>query len=77
MKTRQALCKPSQMNTNFFICILENIVIKIPTNCRTIIIGHFNINILTNTIESTTLQNYMNTHGFHITFIDNTTLNNT
>jgi hypothetical protein len=31
--------------------------------------------MLTNTIESITLQNY--THGFHITFIKNTTPNNT
>jgi hypothetical protein len=35
------------------------------------------MNMLTNTIESITLQNYMNTHGFHITFIESTTLNNT
>jgi len=33
--------------------------------------------MLANTIESITLQNYMNTHGFHITFIENTTPNNT
>jgi hypothetical protein len=46
----------------FFISILENIVTKIPTNCPTIIIKDFNINMLTNTIESITLQNYMKTH---------------
>jgi hypothetical protein len=33
--------------------------------------------MLTNTIESITLQNYMNTHDFHIIFIQNTTPNNT
>jgi hypothetical protein len=33
--------------------------------------------MLTNTIESITLQNYMNTHDFHITFIQSTTPNNT
>jgi hypothetical protein len=80
--TPQALCiiaifKPSQMNPKIFISILENIVIKIPTNCQTIIIRDFNINMLTNTIKSTTLKNEMNTHGFHITFIESTTLNNT
>jgi hypothetical protein len=65
------------MNTIFFISILKNIVIKILTNCPTIIIRDFSINMLTNTIEPITLQSYMNTHGFHITFIESTTLNNT
>ncbi len=65
------------MNVIFFISIFKNIVTKIPTNCPTIIIGDFNINMLTNTIESITLQNYMNTHDFHIIFIQNTTPNNT
>jgi hypothetical protein len=61
----------------FFIFILESIVTKIPTNYPTIIIGDFNISMLTNTIESITLQNYMNTHNFHITFIQSITFNNT
>jgi hypothetical protein len=65
------------MNVNFFIYILENIVMKILTNCPTIIIEDFNINMLTNTIESSTLKKYMNTHNFHITLIESTTLNNT
>jgi len=65
------------MNAIFFISILENIFTKIPTNCPTIIIRDFNNNILTNTIESITLQNYMNTHGFHITFRESITPNNT
>jgi hypothetical protein len=64
------------MKAIFFISILENIVTKVPTNYPIIIIRDFNINMLTNTIESITLQNYMNTHGFHITFIENTTPNN-
>jgi endonuclease/exonuclease/phosphatase family metal-dependent hydrolase len=72
-----AIYKPPQMNANFFISVLENIITKIPTNYPTIIIGDFNINMLTNTIESITLQNYINTHGFHITFIASTTPNNT
>jgi hypothetical protein len=33
--------------------------------------------MLTNTIESITLENYMKTRGFHTTFIKNTTPNNT
>ncbi len=61
----------------FFISILENIVTKFPTNYPSIIIGDFNINMLSNTIESITLQNYMNTHNFHITFIQSITSNNT
>ncbi len=65
------------MNAKFFISILEDIITKIPTRCPTIIIRYFNINILTNKIESITLQNYMSTHGFHITFIENKTPNNT
>jgi endonuclease/exonuclease/phosphatase family metal-dependent hydrolase len=65
------------MNANFFHFHLNNIVTKIPTNYPTIIIGDFNINMLTNTIESITLQNYMNTHNFHITFIQSITCNNT
>ncbi len=65
------------MNTKFFISILKNIVTKISTNCPTIIIGDFNINMLAYTIESITLQNYMNTNNFHIIFIESTTLNNT
>jgi hypothetical protein len=72
-----AIYKPPQMNAIFFISILENIITKIPTNFPTIIIGDFNINMLTNKIESITLQKYMNTHGFHITFIASTTSNNT
>ncbi len=35
------------------------------------------MNMLAYTIESITLQNYMNTNNFHITFIESTTLNNT
>jgi hypothetical protein len=33
--------------------------------------------MLTNTIDSITLQSCMNTYGFHITFVESTTLNNT
>jgi hypothetical protein len=33
--------------------------------------------MLTNTIESITLQTYMNTHNFHITSIESITCNNT
>jgi hypothetical protein len=36
------------------------------TNYPTIIIGDFNIYILTNTPQSATLQNYMNKHKFNI-----------
>ncbi len=56
------------MNTKFFISILENIVTKILTNCPTIITCDFSINMLSNIIESITLQNYVNNHNFHITY---------
>ncbi len=46
--------KPPQMNVNFFISILEKM--KILTKCPTMIIEDFNINMLTNTIESSTLK---------------------
>ncbi len=72
-----AIYKPPQMSTIFFISILEVIVTISPTNCPTIIIGDFNINMLTNTIESITLQTYMNTHNFHIISIESITCNNT
>jgi hypothetical protein len=61
---------PQILNTNFF--IFKNIVTKIPTNCPTIIIRDFNINMLAYTTKSITLQNSMNTHNFHITFIEST-----
>jgi hypothetical protein len=67
-----AIYQPSQiLNITFFISILKNIVTKIPTNCPTKIIGDFNINMLAYT-KSITLQNSMNTHNFHITFIKST-----
>jgi hypothetical protein len=50
---------------------------KILTNYPTIIIKDFNINMLTNIIESIILKTYMNTDNFHITFIKNTTPDNT
>jgi len=72
-----AIYKPSQMNSIFFISILKNIVTKIPTNCPIKIIRDFKINMLTNTIELKKIQKYMNTHGFHITSIENMTHNST
>ncbi len=65
-----------QMNTKNFISIFKNIITKILTNCPTIIIGDFNINMLAYRTESITLKK-KNTSNFHITFIENTTFNNT
>jgi hypothetical protein len=66
-----AIYKPPQiLNTFFFISILKNIVTKIPTNCPTIIIRDFNINMLAYTTKSITYS--MNTHNFCITFIEST-----
>jgi hypothetical protein len=52
--------KPPQMQTNYFISILETILEKIHTNSPIIMIKDFNINSLSNTFQLTTLQNYMN-----------------
>jgi hypothetical protein len=47
-----------------------------PTNYPTIIIGGFNIDMLTNTPQSTTLQNYMNKHKLKSFFSKSKNLNN-
>jgi hypothetical protein len=46
-------------------------------NCQTIIIGDFNINMLTKTSESLALQNLMNKYNLKFIFLGNSTINNT
>jgi hypothetical protein len=60
-----------------FNSILKNIVQKMPSHFPTIIIGDFNVNILTKTNQSSTLQAFMNRYNFKFTFIKNTTINDT
>jgi hypothetical protein len=46
-------------------------------NCPIITIGDFNIDMLTNTSQSTTLQNFMNIYDFKIVLHKSTTIYNT
>jgi len=51
------------MQLFYFISILETILEKNPIDYPTIVIGDFNVNMLTNTSQSKTLQN-MNKYKF-------------
>jgi len=44
-----AVYKPLEMQIAYFISILKTILKKIPIDCPTIVIGDFNVNMLTNT----------------------------
>jgi hypothetical protein len=46
-------------------------------NIPTIIIGDFNVDILTKTCQFTTLHNFMNTQKFKLLFYEYTTINKT
>jgi hypothetical protein len=46
-------------------------------NCPIITIGDFNIDMLTNTSQSTTLQNFMNKYDIKIVLHKSTTIYNT
>jgi hypothetical protein len=54
-----AIYKPPQMQTNNFISILETTLKKIPTNCPTIIVGDFNIDML---IDTPSINNITKLH---------------
>jgi hypothetical protein len=60
----------------FFFSILEKMLIDIPLNCPTIIIGGFNVNIL-KTLKSTMLENFTNKYKFQPTFSRCITIYNT
>jgi hypothetical protein len=47
------------------------------SHCQNVIIGDFNIDFLTKTNQSSTLQAFMNKYNLKLTFIENTTINNT
>jgi hypothetical protein len=70
-----AVYKPPKMHINNFCCILETIIKQMPQNIPTIIIGDFNVNILIETCQSTTLHNFMNTKNFNLLFSQYTTIN--
>lgn len=48
-----------------------------PMDCPTIVIGNFNIDVLTKMPQSTTFHNLMNKYNFKPTFSKCTTINNT
>ncbi len=62
---------------NYFCCILETIIKQMPSNVPMIIIRDFNVDILTETCQSTTLCNFMNTQKINILFFEYTTINKT
>jgi hypothetical protein len=45
-----AIYKPPKIQVSYFIYILEPFLQKTLTNCPTIIIGDFNVDMLTNTL---------------------------
>jgi hypothetical protein len=57
------------MQVSHFNYILESIIQKMPSHCPLVIIGDFNINFLTKTNQSSTLQAFMNKHNLKLTFI--------
>jgi hypothetical protein len=57
--------------------ILKNIIQKMPSHCLISTIRDLNIDSLTKTNQSSTLQTFMNKYNFKFIFIDNTTINDT
>ncbi len=53
------------MQLSHFNSILESIIQKMPSHCLTIIIGDFNIDFLTKTNQSSTLQAFINTYNLN------------
>jgi hypothetical protein len=72
-----AIYKPPKMQVSHFNSILENIIQKLPSHCPIIIIGDFNMNFLTKTNQSSTLQAFMNKYNFKLIFIESITINDT
>jgi len=68
--------KPPRMWILSFLSILEKMLIDIPLNCPTTIIGGFNVNIL-KTLKSTMLENFTNKYKFRLTFFRCITIYNT
>jgi hypothetical protein len=55
-----AILKPLKMQLFYFILILETILENIPIDCPTVVIGDFNVDMLTSISWSKKLQNIMN-----------------
>jgi hypothetical protein len=58
----------------YFVFIFKTIFQKVPMDCPTITIRDFNINMLTNTLQSTKLQNFMDKYGLQLVFFETTTI---
>jgi hypothetical protein len=69
--------KPPKMQVSHFNSIVESIIQKMPSHCPIVIIEDFNINFITKTNQSSTLQAFMNKYNLKITFIKNITINDT
>ncbi len=69
--------KPPKLQVPYFVFILKSIFQKVPMDCPTIIIRDFNINMLTNTLQSTKLQNFMDKYGLQLVFFETITTHNT
>jgi hypothetical protein len=65
--------KPPKMQLSHFNYVLETFIHKRPSNCPTVIIG----DLLTNTIQSTTLQAFMKKYNFKLTFSKSITFSDT
>jgi len=67
------------MQVSHFNSILEDIIQKMKNafTCLTVIIGDFNINILTKSNQSSTLQTFMNKYYLKLIFIGSTIINDT
>jgi endonuclease/exonuclease/phosphatase family metal-dependent hydrolase len=65
------------MQLSHFNYMLETFIHKMPSNCPIVIIGDFNIDLLTNTIQSTTLQAFMKKYNFKLTFSKSITISDT
>ncbi len=61
----------------YFFPFYLKILINIPLDCPTIIIGDFNVNMLLKTSKSTMLENFMNKYKFEIIIFECTTIYNT
>jgi len=69
--------KPPKMQLSCFNSMLETFIHKMPSNCPIVIIGDFNINLLTNIIQLATLQTFMKKYNFKPTFFESTTISDT
>jgi hypothetical protein len=60
-----AIYKPPKMQVSHLNFIFKSIIQKMPSHCLISTIGDFNINSLTKTNQSSTLQTIMNKYNFN------------